>query len=95
MLRKQEEMLKKIPLLSHWEMPDQSDSFGRIRGIVFNVLCITSFGEADLERVWTCIKLHDDGDESVWNDGIRKMIDRWNNILVVVRRPTIHVYLTY
>jgi hypothetical protein len=48
------------------------------------MLCITSFGHPGLEPVWAAIKLEEEGDESVWENGIKQTCDRLNNMLVVV-----------
>ncbi|KAJ7575237.1 hypothetical protein C8J56DRAFT_1007769 [Mycena floridula] len=51
---------------------------------VFNLLCITSFGHAGLDPIWVAIRLEDEGNESIWADGIRQTVERMNNMLFVV-----------
>ncbi|KAJ7693077.1 hypothetical protein B0H17DRAFT_1060705 [Mycena rosella] len=47
------------------------------------MLCITSFGYAGLDPIWAAIRLEEEGDESIWSDGIDQTCDRLNNMLVV------------
>lgn len=84
-IQRQEAILKKRPAPAHWRAARPSEPFGRLRRTVFNILCITSFGHAGLEPVWAAIKLEEEGDESVWAEGIRQTTERLNNMLVVVR----------
>lgn len=62
-----------------------SEPFGRLRRVVFNALCLTSFGHAGLEPVWASIRLEEEGDDIAWAEGIRQTVERLNNMLIVVR----------
>ncbi|KAJ7148416.1 hypothetical protein C8R43DRAFT_1008932 [Mycena crocata] len=79
-IQKQEEILGRLPPPPHWRAPRRSE---RLRQIVFNVLCMTSFGHAGLDPIWEAIRLEEEGDDSVWADGIRQTCDRLNNMLVM------------
>ncbi|KAJ6518504.1 hypothetical protein DFH09DRAFT_864230, partial [Mycena vulgaris] len=41
------------------------------------------YGHAGLTPVWASIKLDQQGDESVWVEGIRQMCERLNNMLIM------------
>ncbi|KAJ7917655.1 hypothetical protein B0H13DRAFT_1608154, partial [Mycena leptocephala] len=82
-IQRQAEILHRCPPPLHWKAPQLSQPFGRLRQIVFNLLCITSFGHAGLDPIWASIRLEEEGDEDVWQDGIDQMCDRLNNMLVV------------
>ncbi|KAJ7145581.1 hypothetical protein C8R44DRAFT_599115 [Mycena epipterygia] len=82
-IQKQEELLSRCQPPSHWRAPRLSQPFGRLRRIVFNMLCVTSFGHAGLDPIWAAIRLEEEGEESVWFDGINQTCDRLNNMLVV------------
>ncbi|KAJ6451585.1 hypothetical protein C8R45DRAFT_848304 [Mycena sanguinolenta] len=82
-IQKQEAILRSRPAPLHWKAPKVSEPFGRPRRIVFNLLCITAFGHAGLEPIWAAIRLEEEGDDSVWSDGINQTCDRLNNMLLV------------
>ncbi|KAJ7924060.1 hypothetical protein B0H13DRAFT_2230097 [Mycena leptocephala] len=82
-IQRQEEILGRCRPPDHWRAPNPSPPFGRLRRIVFDLLCIISFGHAGLEPIWAAIKLEEEGDESVWSSGIDQICDRLNNILLV------------
>jgi hypothetical protein len=52
--------------------------------MVFSLLCLASFGLDSLDPIWAAIKLEEEGDESVFYNGIDQTCDRLNNMLVVV-----------
>jgi hypothetical protein len=84
-------ILKKFPMEPHWKTPHPPGPFGWVPEAVFNALCLACYGHPGLLPVWASIKLDQDGDESVWVEGIRQMCERLNNMLVVVRlHPTLH-----
>jgi hypothetical protein len=83
-IQRQEEILSRLPPPRHWKPPILSEPFGRLQRIAFNLLCVTSFGHAGLDPIWAAIRLEEEGDESVWADGISQTCDRLNNMLVVV-----------
>ncbi|KAG8985094.1 hypothetical protein FRB93_006103 [Tulasnella sp. JGI-2019a] len=83
MIQKQEDLLKRHPPPEHWRAPLESEPFGKLRRAIFNLLCITSHGHAGLDPLWANIRLEEEGDESVWVDGIRQTCDRLNNMVVV------------
>ncbi|KAJ7458049.1 hypothetical protein B0H11DRAFT_1737951 [Mycena galericulata] len=82
-IQKQEDILRRCRPPLHWRAPKLSQPFGRLQRIVFNLLCITSFGHAGLDPIWAAIRLEEEGDDSVWNDGINQTCDRLNNMLLV------------
>ncbi|KAJ7019348.1 hypothetical protein C8F04DRAFT_1015368 [Mycena alexandri] len=82
-IQREEEILGRHCLPQHWRAPNLSSPFGRLRRIVFDLLCIISFGHSGLEPIWAAIKLEEEGDESVWSGGIDQICDRLNNILLV------------
>ncbi|KAJ7123512.1 hypothetical protein C8R44DRAFT_558969, partial [Mycena epipterygia] len=43
----------------------------------------TAYGHLGLEPIWASIELEEEGDESVWAEGRRKMSERLNIMLVV------------
>ncbi|KAJ7472631.1 hypothetical protein FB451DRAFT_1398831 [Mycena latifolia] len=81
--RKEHEILSRYPLADHWRTPSRSGPFGGLRWAVFNVLCMASYGHAGMDRVWASIKLEEEGDESLWVEGLGQMCDRLNTILLV------------
>ncbi|KAJ7846685.1 hypothetical protein B0H14DRAFT_2771269 [Mycena olivaceomarginata] len=82
-IQRQEEILERFPTPLHWRAPELSHPFSRLKRLIFNLLCITSFGHAGLNPVWAAIRLEEEGDESVWSDGINPTCDRLNNMLLV------------
>ncbi|KAJ7803921.1 hypothetical protein B0H14DRAFT_2886536 [Mycena olivaceomarginata] len=74
-IQRQEEILERFPTPLHWRAPELSHPFGRLKRLIFNLLCITSFGHAGLNPVWAAIRLEEEGDEST--------CDRLNNMLLV------------
>ncbi|KAJ7120247.1 hypothetical protein C8R44DRAFT_737074 [Mycena epipterygia] len=80
---KEDKILKKNPLPPHWRAPCQSQPFGTLRWTFFNLLCIASLGHTGLERLWAAMKLEEDGDDSVWDEGMRQTCDRLNNMIIV------------
>ncbi|KAJ7645851.1 hypothetical protein B0H17DRAFT_1163825 [Mycena rosella] len=82
-IQKQREILSRHPPPPHWRASPLSEPFGRLRRNLFNMLCITSFGHAGLDPIWAAIRLEEEGDESVWLDGIRQICDRLKNLVVV------------
>jgi hypothetical protein len=81
-LARREEILKKHPIPDHWKAPDSSSS--PMRNVVFNALCLMAFGHAGLDPIWAGIVLEEEGDESVWAEGIRQTCERLGAIIVVV-----------
>jgi hypothetical protein len=69
---------------SHWKPPRTNQSFGIIRWLIFTLLCIMSFGHANLDPIWAAIILTQLGDETAWDDGIKNTRDRLNNVNLVV-----------
>ncbi|KAJ6506072.1 hypothetical protein DFH09DRAFT_1200406 [Mycena vulgaris] len=81
--QKEATILIRHPLDHHWRAPSRSERFGTLRWTVFHILCLTAYGHLGLEPVWASIKLEEEGDESVWAEGRRKMCERLNVMLVV------------
>ncbi|KAJ6548195.1 hypothetical protein DFH09DRAFT_1039670 [Mycena vulgaris] len=77
-IQREDEILGRCRPPHHWRAPNPSPPFGWLRRIVFDLLCIISFGHAGLEPIWAAIKLEEEGDE-----GIDQICDRLNNILLV------------
>ncbi|KIK69331.1 hypothetical protein GYMLUDRAFT_153325 [Collybiopsis luxurians FD-317 M1] len=75
---RQQEALRRHGMPDHWSAP--RDNIGKL---VFNTLCLMSFGHAGLEPLWGAIILEEEGDESVWAEQTRQTIDRLTNINVV------------
>ncbi|KAF9459170.1 hypothetical protein BDZ94DRAFT_1268952 [Collybia nuda] len=82
-IAKQQQILEKLPPPSHWKAPHPSEPLGRVQQIIFNLLCLTSFGDSSLDSVWAAMCLEEAGDESLWVEGTRRMYGRLSNLLVV------------
>ncbi|KIK69332.1 hypothetical protein GYMLUDRAFT_53771 [Collybiopsis luxurians FD-317 M1] len=74
-IARQREALRRHEVPQHWKPPK-----AKIRRIIFNALCLMAFGRAGLDAVWAAIVLEEEGDESVWAETIRQIIDRLTNI---------------
>jgi hypothetical protein len=83
--QKRKAKLDADPIPPHWHPPNPVGKFGRLWWTLFNILCVTSFGHAGLQPVWASMKLEQEGDDSVWDYGVRQTCDRLNNMLLVVR----------
>ncbi|KAJ7660340.1 hypothetical protein DFH06DRAFT_1269086 [Mycena polygramma] len=81
--QKQAEILHRYPPPTHWRAPNPSGPCGPLKRVVFNALCITSYGHAGLHPIWAGIRLEEEGDESAWSDMINQTCDRLNNMLLV------------
>ncbi|KAJ7441401.1 hypothetical protein B0H11DRAFT_2096346 [Mycena galericulata] len=79
--QKEEDILTRYPLPSHWRRPSVGAS--ALQRTIFSVLCMASFGHAGLAPVWASIKLEEEGDDSVWVEETRQHCDRLNNLLIV------------
>lgn len=84
-LLRRKEMLKKHPLPVHWRQPSTTLRFGRLRQLIFQILCMCAYGEPNLEYLWACIKLAEEGDEAFWVEEQKRMSEQQNNMLVLVR----------
>ncbi|KAJ6578310.1 hypothetical protein B0H19DRAFT_931632 [Mycena capillaripes] len=82
-IQRQEAILVQSPAPFHWKALKLSQPFGRLKRIIFNLLCITSFGHAGLEPIWAAIRLEEEGDDSIWSEGINQTCDWLNNMLLV------------
>ena len=71
--------VEKHPVPTYLEPP--CSAVGRI---VFNSMCLVSFGYAGMAPIWAAIMLEEEGDESAWMDAMQQMIDRFTNMNVVV-----------
>ncbi|KAJ7122088.1 hypothetical protein C8R44DRAFT_876404 [Mycena epipterygia] len=74
---KEEALLTRNPLPRYWRTPSRSKPFGKLRWTAFNFLCIASLGHSGLERLWAAMKLEEEGDDSVWADGMRQTCLSW------------------
>jgi hypothetical protein len=80
-MEKEEEMLRAHPLPDHWEPPEGRKIFR----LFFKLICLFSFGYPSLKPVWLAIILKREGDESVWNDALRRVSGQLNCLVIVVR----------
>ena len=80
-------MLDKYPMPPHWKATDPAARLGRIRGLLFNGLCMASFGHPGLEPIWASIKLQQAGDDTLRDLSISTTCERLNNMIIVVSRP--------
>ncbi|KAF7289877.1 hypothetical protein MIND_01362100 [Mycena indigotica] len=77
-LQRQEELLQRRSMPSHWRAPSNP-----VLKVCFQALSLIAFGQVGLEPIWATIKLEEEGDESIWEEGIRITCDRLNNMLLV------------
>ncbi|KAF9261758.1 hypothetical protein L218DRAFT_1001539 [Marasmius fiardii PR-910] len=76
-------VLNRHPVPHHMKAPTVSKPFGRIKMVIFNVLCIISYGHAGLDPVWASIMLEEEGDESAWVHDLEKTYQRLANLNLV------------
>ncbi len=81
------EILQKYPVPPHLQPPSTELPLGRLRNILFKILCLCAYGQPDLKLVWAAIKLEEEGDASEWREKQRKACEQLNNLIVVVRYP--------
>ena len=85
-IKKRKETLDKYEMPAHWRPIHPSERFGKLRQAAFSLFCLTAHGHFDLEDFWAVIRLEqEEGDESGWTEELRKLIERMNGMLVVVR----------
>jgi hypothetical protein len=85
---KQREILKLFEPPEHLRIPGSNVQHARfgciVHGLVFQLLCLTSYGQQNMDNFWASIILDEIGDDSAWRDTMKNLCERLNNMNVVV-----------